>query len=140
MSVAAVLLPVFVQIALTFALLFWTGRSRFAAVRAGTVRPNEVALGQHAWPEKPTQIANCYNNQFQLPVLFYLLVAFAMITNSAGLLFVLLSWVFVLSRLWHAYIHTTSNNLLWRFRAFLVGLVVLIVMWVAFALRILILS
>jgi hypothetical protein len=38
MSLQAVLFPVFVQVALTFALLFWLGPSRVAAVRRGEVR------------------------------------------------------------------------------------------------------
>ena len=59
-----------------------------------------------------------------------------MITRKADLLFVVLSWVFVASRLVHAFIHTTSNRIQVRFTVFLVGAVVLAVMWIVFALRI----
>jgi hypothetical protein len=37
MSHAAVLIPVFVQIALTFALLFWMGKERLGAIARGVV-------------------------------------------------------------------------------------------------------
>jgi hypothetical protein len=129
MSPAAILAPVFIQVALTIGLLILMGRSRFAAIRRGEVRPDQVALGQAAWPAKPTQFANCYNNQFQLPVLFYVAVVVAMVTAGAGFLFVIAAWVFALSRLWHAYVHTTSNALISRFRAFMVGLFALGAMW-----------
>ncbi len=45
MSFKALLAPVFVQVLLTFCLLFWTGRVRFAAARAGAVRVQDVSLG-----------------------------------------------------------------------------------------------
>ncbi len=137
MSVAAVLAPVFVQVALTFTLMWWMGATRTVSIRSRETRVQDVVLGQNNWPPRITQIGNAYHNQFQLPVLFYVLVILSYLTQKAGLLFVVLSWVFVLSRLVHAAIHTTSNNMLHRFAAFLVGAIVLLIMWIVFALRVL---
>jgi hypothetical protein len=95
MSIQAILLPLFVQVALTFALMFWMGSARVAAISRGEVKIRDMALGQPVWSERETQIANCYHNQFQLPVLFYVLVALALFTRKADLLFVVLSWAFV---------------------------------------------
>ena len=135
MSIQAVLLPLFVEVALTFVLLFWTGGARLAAVRRGDVRPRDVALREPSWPKKETQIANAYQNQLELPVLFYVLTILAIVTRHADLLFVVLAWVFVASRLVHVYIHLTSNHMGRRFAAFAAGAVVLLVMWVIFILR-----
>ena len=137
MSIQAVLLPVFVQVALTFGLMFWMGSVRVASISRGETKIRDIALGQPAWPERPTQIANCYHNQFQLPVLFYVLVALALFTRKADLLFVVLSWLFVLLRLAHAYVHVNSNHVPTRFRWYLAGAVVLLLMWIVFAVRIL---
>jgi hypothetical protein len=137
MSIQAILLPVFVQVALTFALMFWMGSVRVAAISRGQVKVRDMALGQPVWPERETQIANCYHNQFQLPVLFYVLVALALFTRKADLLFVALSWAFVLLRLAHAFVHVTSNRVPTRFRWFLAGALVLLLMWIVFAARIL---
>jgi hypothetical protein len=137
MTVPAVLLPVFVQVGLTFFLLFWMGAVRLRALKGREVRLGDIALRQPAWPERPTQISNAYDNQFQLPVLFYALVPLALITRKADLLFVVLSWIFVATRLAHAAIHTTSNNVQQRFMAFLAGAVVLLIMWIVFAAHIL---
>ncbi len=71
MSIPAVLLPLFVEVALTFALLFWMARSRVGAVKSKQVKMADVALGQLNWPPRVQQISNSYHSQFQLPVLFY---------------------------------------------------------------------
>lgn len=123
--------PVFVLVALTIAVGVMTGRARRAAVVRGKVRIKDIALGQPAWPARVMQLGNNYNNQFQLPVLFYVLVAFAMITGTQSIFLVVLAWAFVASRVAHTYIHITSNNVARRFRAFLAGILILIVMWLA---------
>jgi hypothetical protein len=137
MSLASVLLPLFVQVALTFALLFWMGGARTGALRSNETKVSDIALGQGNWPARVMAIGNSYNNQLQIPVLFYVLVILAWITRKADLLFVVMSWIFVLSRIVHAGIHTTTNYVPNRFYAFAVGVFVLILMWVIFALRIL---
>jgi hypothetical protein len=137
MTVPMILLPVFVLVGLTLALALWMGYERNRAIYAKEIRIKDMALTKENWPERAKQISNAYQNQYELPVLFFILVAFAMITRKADLIFVVLSWVFVISRLVHAYIHTTTNRVPRRFFAYLVGLVVLVIMWVYFALQIL---
>jgi hypothetical protein len=73
MSLAAVLLPLFVEVVLTFALLLWMGALRNADYRSGAVKPQEIALREPKWPARTTQVANSFSNQFELPVLFYVL-------------------------------------------------------------------
>jgi hypothetical protein len=136
MTVDAILLPLFVQVGLTFFLLFWMGTVRVGAIRRREVAMRDIALGQPAWPERPTQIANAFHNQFQLPVLFYVLVLLALFTRKADTFFVVLAWMFVASRLVHAAIHVTSNDVQRRFFAFLVGAIILLIMWIVFVLRI----
>lgn len=137
MSVPMILLPVFVLIALTFALAVWMGYERNRAIYAKEVRIKDITLTKESWPARAKQVSNAYHNQFELPVLFYVLVALALITKKADLIFVVLSWVFVLSRIVHAYIHTTSNRVPRRFFVYVVGLLVLLVMWAIFAVQIL---
>src|SRR3712207_6519557 len=128
MSISAVILPVLVQVGLTLLLLLWMGRTRVGHLRKGEVRVKDIALGERNWPSRVTQIQNAYHNQFELPVLFYALVTLALITRKADLLFVVMAWVFVVSRLVHAAIHTTSNKISQRFMAFIVGVLILAAM------------
>ena len=137
MTVQAILAPVVAQVLLTVVLRFWMGRLRFAALRAGTVGVGDIALGQKAWPDRAQQAANAYANQFELPVLFYALVPLALYTRKADLLFVVMAWVFVGTRLVHAGLYVTANPVAHRFRAFAAGVLVLLAMWIVFAARIL---
>jgi hypothetical protein len=137
MTVAALLAPLFVQVALTFVLMFWMAQARTSALRRGETHIRDTALGQPNWPTRVQQISNCYHNQFQLPVLFYVLTILAYDLKKADYAFVIMAWVFVISRIVHAYIHVTSNRVPRRFLAFAVGALVLLMMWAIFALRIL---
>src|SRR5439155_17890494 len=139
MSVQMVLLPVFVQVGLTFALLIAMALGRRRALVSGEPKSRDIALGEPNWPQGATQIANCYRNQFELPVLLYVLIALALPLRHADLFIVLMSWVFVVTRFAHAGIFVTSNDLRQRSLAWFAGALVLFAMWVYFVLRILLL-
>jgi hypothetical protein len=139
MSIQMVLLPVFVQIGLTFALLLWMAGARRGALVGGETKIRDIALGQQNWPLRATQVGNCFRNQFELPVLFYALIALALPLRHADLVIVLLSWVFVVTRVVHAGIFVSSNDLGRRSLAWFAGVLVLLAMWVYFALKILLL-
>jgi hypothetical protein len=139
MSIPSVLLPVFVQIGLTFALLVSMVLARRSALVSRETKIRDIALGQPNWPVRATQIGNCYCNQFELPVLFYVLIAIALPIRHADLVIVMLSWVFVVTRFVHAGIFVSSNDLGQRSSAWLAGALVLLAMWVYFALKILLL-
>jgi hypothetical protein len=137
MSIPAILAPVFVLIALTFALNIWMGWSRTSSVRRGEVKIRDIALGERNWSKQTQQIANAFHNQFELPVLFYILAIFAIVTRQADILFVLLSWIFVVLRFLHAYIMVTTNHVPTRARVHFAAMGVLLFMWLIFALRVL---
>ena len=120
MSVQMVLLPVFVLVGLTFALLLWTARGRRGDPAGGETRT--LALGD-----------------FELPLLFYILIAIALPLRHADLVIVLLSWVFVVTRFAHAGMFVTSNDVNQRGLAWYAGALVLLAMWIYFALKILLL-
>jgi hypothetical protein len=134
-----VLLPVFVLIGLTFALLLWMAGARRGALVGGETKIRDIALGQQNWPTRATQIGNCFKNQFELPLLFYTLIALALPLRHADLFIVLMSWVFVVTRFAHAGIFVTSNDLGRRSMAWFAGVLVLFAMWIYFALKILLL-
>ena len=136
MTIQMVLLPVFVQVALTIVLLCWMARCRIDSIKSGKTKMRDVALGESNWPEQPTKVANSYHSQFQLPVLFYVVVILAWITRTTDVVFVVLEWLFVVLRIVHAYIHVTSNYVPRRFQVFAAGLLVLVIMWIYFGAKI----
>lgn len=132
------LVPVFIQVALTLALVVWTGRARVAAIRRGEVMLKDIALGQQAWPARVTQISNTYSSQFEAPVLFYVAVVLAVVLQKTDWVVVAAAWLFVASRLAHAYVYTGNNYIPARFRAFVVGVFTLMALWAWLAVRILV--
>lgn len=131
-----VLLPLFVQVGLTLFLATWMGLLRSRDIRVHGVKPADIALREPGWTKRATQVANAYHNQLELPVLFYVLVILAWVTRHADLLFVVMAWMFVVVRILHAYIHVTDNRVRRRGAAFALGAFVLMLMWIIFAVRI----
>ena len=136
MSIPMILAPLFVLVLLTFVLVFWLAALRGPAFSRGEVRAEDVDLRQPNWPRRTMQVGNSFSSQFELPMLFYVLTILAIITKHADFLFVVLAWIFVLTRIAHAYIHTTSNNLKLRGPFFGIGALVLAIMWLIFMVRI----
>ena len=116
MSAQIVLLPVFVLVGLTFALLLVDAR------RGSLETRRDMTL-----------------NQSELPLLFYVLIALALPLRFADLFIVLMSWVFVVTCFAQTGIFVTSNNVRQRSLARLAGVLVLFAMWIYFALWILLL-
>ena len=139
MSIQMVLLPVFVLVGLAFFLLLWMGAARSQALKGRETSLKDIALGEPNWPTKVTQIGNCFSNQLEIPVLFYILIAIALPLHKADLFIVLMSWVFVVTRFVHAGIFVTSNDVRHRGLVWFAGVLVLLAMWIYFALKILLL-
>jgi hypothetical protein len=130
----AYLAPLFLEVALTVALLLWSGVRRVDAVVSGTVQPRDVSLRQPNWPTDIAQIANAYQSQLELPVLFYLVMVLSLFTARSSTSLLVLAWAFVATRLFHALIHVTTNHMGRRFYAFFAGGLILMTMWILFAL------
>jgi hypothetical protein len=128
MSFVEVLLPVFVQVILTFVVAFVLGYRRYGAVRAGELR-GKITLREPNWPPYTRQAEYNYLNQFELPVLFYVLMILLLITRKADYIMVMLAWIFVALRIVHAFVHLTTNKIELRGPIFFVGALVLIIMW-----------
>lgn len=75
--------------------------------------------------------------QFELPVLFYVLTILAYFTHRAGVVFVVLAWIFVVFRYLQAYVHVTSNKVRLRGSFFIVSAIALAIMWVIYMVEIL---
>ncbi len=125
--------PVLAQVLLTLVVLGLLGRARVRAVKAGAVRIKDIAVSSDGWPDDVRKVANNFANQFETPVLFYVLCGLAMSQGITGWPMVALAWIFVASRIAHAVVHTGRNVVMLRFRIFLVGVGALTAMWALLA-------
>jgi hypothetical protein len=136
MSTQAILLPLFVEVILTF--LLWVGMAilRTRDFSTGVVRPQDIALREPNWSKRSLQVAYSFSNQFEIPVLFYVLTILAYVTHLAGVIFVILAWIFVIFRLLHAYVHVTSNIVRLRGALYAVAVVALAINWAVYVVEI----
>jgi len=137
MTVKMILLPLFVEVILTFVLLVWLGPLRARDLKSGVARLDNIGLREPNWSKPSLQVAYSFSNQFELPVLFYVLTILAYVTHLAGVVFVALAWLFVLFRCLHAFVHVTTNDVRWRGRLFGVAALVLAIMWAIYIVQVL---
>jgi hypothetical protein len=128
------------QVLLTLGVLIWLGFERVPPVMRGEIAIKDIAVERDAYPLRARLLSNSFDNQFQLPVLFYVVALIMLWSGGAGGVEVGLAWLFVVSRYVHAGIHVSSNRVYHRFAMYCAGLVVLALLWLWLVLRIVILA
>jgi hypothetical protein len=129
------LLPLFLHIALISFVGVRSVRARISSVVGGETKIDNIALNSGAWPADVRKIGNNFDNQFQVPMLWYGVCALLLVTQKADWIGVALSWAFLIARVWHSAIHIGTNYVPLRMRVFLGSFVAVFLMWVWFALR-----
>jgi hypothetical protein len=124
-----ILLPALFQVFNTLIAYLILRVRRNRASDAGEVNEARRALHDDAWPDHVRQINNNIRNQFELPVLFYVLLMMLWATNSVSIFGLVIAWLFSLSRLVHLHIHTGSNIVVVRRRAFTFGLGMVVILF-----------
>jgi hypothetical protein len=137
MTVQEILLPLFVEVILTFLLLFFLALMRARDFKAGIATHDNIALREPNWSKRSLQVAYSFSNQFELPVLFYVLTILAYVTHLAGLVFVVLAWIFVIFRILQAAVHVTSNNVRLRGPFFGIAAIALAINWAIYIFEVL---
>ncbi|WP_256750750.1 MAPEG family protein [Mesorhizobium sp. Mes31] len=136
MNQTTIFWPLLAHVLLIYIVYGVMGRRRYVAVKSGEAKVGQYKV-RSTEPSSSVTVANNLINQFELPVLFYVLCLVLHLTNGVNYLTLALMWIFVASRYFHAWVHLTSNNLLLRSRSFFVGAVILLVAWIWFALHLL---
>ncbi|MBO9097363.1 MULTISPECIES: MAPEG family protein [unclassified Rhizobium] len=130
--------PLVAQTVLVFILYGLLSLRRSAAMKSGRAKMEQFRENRDE-PAESLVVRNAIANQFELPVLFYVVSIVLFMTQADNLPAVALAWFFVAMRYGHAYVHVTSNNLRYRSPLFalsflaLVGLWVWLAVWLAFS-------
>lgn len=108
--------------------------TRVKEMRAKRIHPQAASTSvQMGARLENVQPADNFRNLFELPVLFYALVAVALAVGQVPGWLVTGAWAFVALRILHSLIHCTYNRVYRRLTAFMAGFGVLVGLWVAFA-------
>ncbi|MAJ43133.1 MAG: hypothetical protein CMF96_00125 [Candidatus Marinimicrobia bacterium] len=87
-------------------------------------------------PEKIAISQQTLKNQFELPIIFYILISILISMNKITIFDIFFAWIFVISRYFHCYVRLSSNFVPLRARVFKIGLLILIIWWVYFIIKI----
>ncbi len=129
-------LAVGAQVLLTLSVLVALGFERVPRIARGEIRVADIAVERTAYPLRARLLSNNLDNQFQLPVLFFVAALLALWTGAPSWWEVSAAWVFVALRYVHAAIHVTTNRVHRRFFAYTAGLAVLAMLWLMLLIRI----
>jgi hypothetical protein len=113
--------PLLAQVVLTIAMYILLGIRKAKAIKTGRVNRKLTALDNRAWPEEVLKVSNNIANQFESPILFYVLCLLFHSINMIGNGVLLLAWAYALSRYAHAFVHVGANYVPLRLRLFLFG-------------------
>src|SRR6478609_2446836 len=108
------------QGAIALVLLLVMGMIRVPMVMSGRMRMGDIALSRDPWPMHEKRVSNAFDNQFQLPVLFYVACGLSLAFGSIWIEAVL-AWLFVASRIVHAAVFAWRNHVPSRFASYAVG-------------------
>ena len=126
------LIPLLVQVALTFIVMIFMYRRRVAEMKSKRIHPQRIKSRSkaHGVLTDSESAANNYLNLFETPVLFYTAILLTLILMVQDTILVILAWTYVASRYVHSFIHVTYNRVMHRFAVYLFSSFVLFGIWV----------
>ena len=131
--------PMIVMALLTFIALGLMPIRRIRSARRGETTLEDYKVGESARVPADVSLPNRnYMNTLELPVLFYVLSLALYATHRVDAVFLSLAWLYVALRAGHSLIHLTYNKVAHRAIPFIISNLVLIAMWVIFALGLLV--
>ncbi len=121
--------PVLAQLLIPILVLLLNGKRKSADVKSGQFDREKAAMDNEAWSRPVVLTSKNLANQFQLPVIFYVLCLILASINAVTTVILVAAWIFVTSRYVHAYVHVSTNYVPARLRAFLLGALTLFVLF-----------
>ena len=128
-------LPFLAQIALTLVVLLWLAYTRVSVL----VKKGGMAkVAKSGFPARAEKASDNFKHQFELPVLFYVLCLFAMFAGITAGYLVVLAWVFVAARVFHAGVQLGPNVIFpWRFGSFVLSAICAVQMLIVITVKVL---
>ena len=122
--------PILAMVALTFIVWVRLYAVRIPEMRRLRIHPQAVATSaQKSARLVDTRAADNFNNLFEVPVLFYLALVVAHLSQQVTPLVLGLAWVFVAGRVLHSLIQCSYNKVMHRFAIYSLTTCVVWVLW-----------
>ena len=103
---------------------------RIRAMKEDGLDPRYFKLNRGAKPpDYMLRVEQHYQNLFETPVMFYLVVVLILILGWSDYAYLAMAWLYVATRLAHAIVHINNHKLLRRRNVFLLSTLVLYGLW-----------
>ena len=132
MQSTLILWPMVLLALATLYLYIPMSKARIKSVKDGKVKAAVYRLNQGE-PEESLRFSRAIANQYETPTLFYAVCIAAYVTSNASIVMIVLAWGYALLKIAHSYVHTSTNNLRHRRPIFMMSFLVLIFLWLVFA-------
>lgn len=127
MDATALYWPMFTQIGLSLVVLFWLAYSRIGRI----AKYGLPEIRKTGFPVHVNNASDNFKNQFEVPVLFYALCFFFIVSGEVTAIVLALAWVFAIGRVIHAFIQLTKNIIFpYRFGVFLITALSIVALFV----------
>ncbi|MDH5547484.1 MAG: MAPEG family protein [Gammaproteobacteria bacterium] len=126
------LFPLLGMVFLVFLVWVWMYVTRILSVTVGSLRVQDYAIHDTAKPRMVMLAGDCFENQFELPTLFYCVVVLVLVLGIDTSPYLFAAWGFVLFRWVHAAIHLSYNRVFHRLLAYWAGAIFLWYLWLRF--------
>ena len=120
----SILAPMLAQVALTIAVVFWLAYTRFSYIGKHGI----AKVRESGFPVRAVNASDNFKNQFEVPVLFYVLcLASVALGLTPGPFTLGVAWAFVVLRILHALVQLGKNVIFpWRFGLFVLSTICVI--------------
>ena len=123
--------PLLTQIILTIAVWIYMYITRVNSMMRNRVKVQDLATDEGFLKIKDAENpSDNFENLFELPVLFYVLILVLAYLGRADFIFLFGAWFFVITRICHSIVHCTFNHVMTRFVLYFSGAIVLFGMWI----------
>ncbi|QUI61138.1 hypothetical protein GSF04_00950 [Pseudoalteromonas sp. A22] len=130
-SIYLLLAALFLQTLLTLVIMVIMGKRRFKAAREKQIQFDQFkTMALDNAPEEVILASRNFTNQFEIPVLFFVVSLAALAMKLVTLWFSIFALLFVINRIAHAYVHIGSNHIRTRFRLYLAGCAFIVLQWI----------
>lgn len=121
--------PVLAQALIPLLVLLLNGKRKSVDVKTGEFDREKAAMDNEAWSKPTILTSKNIANQFQYPVIFYVLCILLANLGAVDAFVLAVAWLFVVARCVHAYVHVTTNYIPARVRSYIISILILFVLF-----------
>ena len=132
-----IFIPIILMVIATFAVYIILSKVRVQLFKDGKATLESFSIGE-GQPSESIKLNNVLKNQFELPILFYVVCLSLYVTQTVTIINLALAFLFVLFKALHIKEHIKDNVVKKRRNLFVRATQILLLLWVGFIIQLII--